>query len=321
MTTATPASRPDIWMPGALTPYVIEQVERRGRLLRGWEIPDPDAYLAEHGGSIRVIVTGGPYRTTRALMEQLPALEAIVSHGVGYDTIDIEAARERGIAVSNTPGVLDDCVADLALTLLLSTARRLCEADRHVRSGLWETTGFGLSTSLRGKRCGILGLGNIGVQIARRAEAFGMEIAYCNRKPRPGMPAHYRHVSDPVALARESDFLVVATPGGAQTRHLVDARVLEALGPAGHLINISRGSVVDEAALIDALAQGRIAGAGLDVYADEPRVPQALRAMDNVTLTPHMASATRETRRAMADLLLANLDAWLARRALLTPVV
>ncbi|WZB76175.1 2-hydroxyacid dehydrogenase [Achromobacter insuavis] len=223
--------------------------------------------------------------------------------------------------VTNTPGVLDACVADTALALMLAASRRIAEADRFVRAGRWPQEGFGLGTRMSGKRCGIVGLGNIGLQIARRAEAFDMPILYTNRKPRPDAPAHYRYCPSVTALAAECDFLVLAVPGGGATRHLVDAEVLKALGPQGWLINIARGTVVDEAALVEALQAGRIAGAGLDVFEHEPATPAALNAMDNVVMLPHIASGTHETRRAMADLMLANLDGWFRNGVAVTRVI
>ncbi|MBU4610882.1 2-hydroxyacid dehydrogenase [Achromobacter sp. GG226] len=318
--TTQPTSLPELWMAGPLAPDLIAQIETRYRVHRGWTIDDPAAYLREHGAAIRGIATSGRFGATRERMAQLPALEAIISYGVGYDPIDIDAAKALGLQVSNTPGVLDDCVADTALALMLAVSRRICEADRFVRSGAWPTTGFGLGQRMSGKRCGIVGLGNIGLQIARRAEGFGMQVAYHNRRARPDAPAHYRYVADLVTLARESDYLVLVVPGGAATRHMIDAEVLAALGQQAYIINVARGTVVDETALVEALQAGRIAGAGLDVFEHEPQVPEALFAMDNVVLLPHIASGTHETRQAMADLFLANLDGWFDERRLVTPV-
>lgn len=322
MTTETTSARPiDILIAGPLLPQLMNELASRYRVHRWWEIADRGAFLREHGPAIRGIATSGKHGADRALIEALPALEGIFSFGVGYDSIDLDAARERKVVVTNTPGVLDACVADTALALMLAVSRRIAEADRFVRAGRWPDGELGLGTRMTGKCCGIVGLGNIGRQIARRAEGFDMPIAYFNRKPSPQAPSHYRYFSDIEALAQESDFLVLAVPGGAQTRHLVNARVLDALGPQGWLINIARGSVVDEAALVEALQQKRIAGAGLDVFEDEPRTPAALHDMDNVVLLPHIASGTHETRRAMADLVLANLDGWFLRGEVQTRVV
>ncbi len=239
--------------------------------------------------------------------------------GVGYDRVDVPAAIERGIPVTHTPDVLNDEVADLAIGLMLSVARRIPQADRYVRAGRWAAEGpMPLARKMSGARLGIVGLGRIGQAIAKRAAAFGMQIAYTGRTQRPGLPYPYHPSAR--ALAANVDFLVVITPGGEGTRHLIDREVLRALGPRGFLVNVARGSVVDEQALVEALRAGEIAGAGLDVFAQEPEVPQALREMDNVVLTPHMASATHETRQAMADLALANLQAHFAGRPLLSPV-
>jgi lactate dehydrogenase-like 2-hydroxyacid dehydrogenase len=310
----------ELLMVGPLLPELAARMQARYRVHRWWEVGDTAGFLARHGAGIRGIATSGRFGATRELIEALPNLEVIVSFGVGYDPIDMEAARARDVVVTNTPGVLDDCVADTALALMLGVSRRVCELDRFVRAGRWLEASPPLGRKLGGRRCGILGLGNIGRQIARRAEAFGMDIAYHNRQPRRDVPAHYRYCGDVLALARESDILVLSLPGGADTRQLVDARVLDALGPEGVLINVSRGSVVDQAALIRALQEKRLAGAGLDVYENEPEVPPELCAMDQVVLLPHVGSSTMETRQAMSDLVMANLDGWFERRRPLTPV-
>ncbi|HUP10497.1 MAG TPA: 2-hydroxyacid dehydrogenase [Caldimonas sp.] len=279
---------------------------------------DP-ADFARIAPQVRAIAATGESRVDRDLIASLPALELISVFGVGYDGIDVAAARERGVAVTHTPNVLNDEVADLALGLLLAVARRIPQADRWVREGRWRREGpMPLARRLSGGRLGIVGLGRIGQAIAKRAEAFGMSIAYTarSRKDAEG----YAYFPSAEALAREVDFLVVITPGGAGTRKLIDARVLEALGPQGYLVNVARGSVVDEAALIEALREKRIAGAGLDVFEDEPNVPEALTALDNVVLTPHVGSATWQTRRAMMDLAFGNLQAHFAGRPLLSPV-
>ncbi|MBB1594336.1 2-hydroxyacid dehydrogenase [Achromobacter sp. UMC46] len=321
MTEPLPASAAHLLMVGPLLPELVADLASRYRVHRLWEAADPAALLREHGPSIRGIATSGRFGATRELIDALPALEGIFSFGVGYDTIDLAAAQERGVVVTNTPGVLDACVADTALALMLAAPRRIAEADRFVRAGRWPNEGFPLGTRMSGKRCGIAGLGNIGLQIARRAAAFDMEILYTSRKPRADAPAGYRYCPDIMSLAAECDFLVLAVPGGGATRHLVNAEVLDALGPQGWLINIARGTVVDEAALVRALQAKRIAGAGLDVFEHEPATPAALNAMDNVVLLPHIASGTHETRRAMADLMVANLDGWFRDEKVLTRVV
>ncbi|AOB33462.1 hydroxyacid dehydrogenase [Bordetella sp. H567] len=307
-------------MAGPLLPDLMARIEAKYRVHRWWEIDDRAGFLARHGPAIRGIATSGRHGATRDMISSLPALEVIVSFGVGVDPIDMAGARQHGVVVANTPGVLDDCVADTALALMLSVSRRICELDRFVRAGRWRKESPPMGRKLGGRRCGILGLGNIGRQIARRAEAFGMEIAYHNRSPRADAPAHYLYCADVHALARESDILVLSLPGGGDTRKLVDQRVIDALGPQGILVNVSRGSVVDQDALVLALREGRLAGAGLDVFENEPDVPAALCAMEQVVLSPHIGSSTVETRQAMAELVLANLDGWFEHRRVLTPV-
>jgi lactate dehydrogenase-like 2-hydroxyacid dehydrogenase len=267
---------------------------------------------------IRAIAATGESRISAELLGQLPALEIISVMGVGYDGVDMAAARARGVAVTHTPGVLNDDVADLALALMLAWARQVPQADRFVRAGQWPAGPMPLGRRVSGARLGIVGMGRIGQAIAQRASAFGMRIAYTARSAKADLPHPYLPTA--AALAEQSDFLVVITPGGAGTRKLIDAEVLAALGPQGCLVNVARGSVIDEAALIAALAAGTIAGAALDVFENEPNVPLALREMDNVVLTPHIGSATRETRRAMAELALANLQAHFAGNALPSPV-
>ena len=271
---------------------------------------------------IRGIAASGDSQVNAELIAQLPALEVISVMGVGYDGIDVAAAKARGVVVTHTPDVLNDDVADLALGLMLCAARQLPAADRHVRAGTWAQQGaMPLARKLSGSRLGLVGIGRIGQAIATRALAFGMSVAYTARSARPGLG--YRYFEAAAALAAEVDVLVVIIPGGAATRHLVNAEVLQALGQGagrGILVNVARGSVVDEAALIDALERGVIAGAGLDVFENEPQVPERLRALPHVVLTPHIGSATGQTRQAMADLAFANLQAHFAGRPLLSPV-
>jgi hydroxypyruvate reductase len=311
----------DVLMVGPMPASITQHVERHYRLHRWWEIQDQANFLKTHGHTVRGIVTSGRHGATRQLIESLPNLEAISSQGVGYDSIDIDTARARNVVVANTPSVLNACVADTALALMLNVSRRFCEADRFVRAGRWAKEAFPLAIKPSGKRCGIVGLGNIGLDIAKRAEAFDMSVSYYNRRARNNVPAHYRYYDNVIALAQDSDFLVVVVPGGAQTRHLINDAVLDALGPRGYLVNVARGTVVDEAALVRALQDGRIAGAGLDVFEDEPQVPHALMEMDQVVLLPHLASGTEETRQAMADLVISNLDGWFQRGEVLTRVV
>jgi lactate dehydrogenase-like 2-hydroxyacid dehydrogenase len=276
----------------------------------------PDVELLREA---RVAVTSVRRGFTRAMLDSMPALSAVCSWGVGYETLDVAAAAARGVVVSNTPGVLDDCVADLAWALLLAAARRTAVGDRYVKGGEWRSIGaFPLSTRVSRKRLGIVGLGRIGMAIARRGAGFDMAVRYCGRHPRANAP--YEYMASLLELASWADFLVLACPGGPATRHLVDAPVLRALGPTGILVNIARGSVVDEAALVAALRSGELGGAGLDVLEHEPAVPAELRAMDQVALMPHVGSATRETRADMARLVLDNVASFLDGGRLLTPV-
>ncbi|AUX91678.1 2-hydroxyacid dehydrogenase [Mixta gaviniae] len=276
------------------------------------------AGLAAIADEVTVVITNGEAVVTRDFIASLPALKLIAVFGVGYDGVDVMAARDRGVAVTHTPGVLTDDVADLAIGLLLATSRRIVAAQKFIEQDRWPEGGFPWTRKVSGARLGIFGLGRIGQAIARRARAFDMDIAYCSRRPDESLP--WRYIDDLRALAEWSDFLMVCVPGGAETQGKVNAPILAALGPQGMLINISRGSVVDEPALIDALDRGAIAGAGLDVFCDEPNVPAALRQRDNVVITPHMASATRETRREMSRLVLENVEAWFRGRPLITPV-
>ena len=264
------------------------------------------------------VAAGGESLVPRSLLEQLPNLKLVSVFGVGYDGIDVQAAVSRGVMVTHTPGVLTDDVADLAMGLVLAVSRQIVQADQHVRGGRWPQGPMPLGRKVSGARMGIVGLGRIGTAIARRALAFDMSVAYTARTEKP--ESGFRFFTSAAQLTAAVDFLVVITPGGKGTRHLISAEVLAALGPQGYLINVARGSVVDEQALVQALQAGAIAGAGLDVFADEPRVPEALWQMPNVVLTPHMASATHQTRRAMADLAFANMQAGIALKPVLTPV-
>ena len=269
-------------------------------------------------GRVRALVGGGEAKIDAAYMALFPALEMISVCGVGYDGIDVAAAKKRGIMVTHTPDVLNDDVADLALGLLLSVARKIPAADRFTRNADWLDGPFQLTRKLTGAKLGIVGMGRIGQAIAKRAAAFDMDISYTTRNQRTDVS--YKYVASPVELAAQVDFLVAITPGGAATKNLINAEVLKALGPQGFLVNVARGSVVDQAALIEALQKKTIAGAGLDVYVDEPNVPTELRKLDNVVLTPHIASGTVETRKAMSALALANLAAHFAGQPVKTPV-
>ncbi|MBV8032915.1 MAG: 2-hydroxyacid dehydrogenase [Betaproteobacteria bacterium] len=284
-----------------------------------YEAADKPAFLRGVGERVRAVASFGHYPVDGKLMDALPKLEIVSNFGVGVDQIDLDAAKKRGVVVTNTPDVLNECVADTALGLILSTLRKLPQSDAYLRTGAWATKGpYPLTTSLGGKTLGILGLGRIGEAIAKRAQACGMNIRYHNRR-RKDSPFPYD--PDPVALARNSDVVMIVTPGGAETKNLVDAKVLDALGPEGYLCNIARGSVVDEPVLLKYLQEKRIAGAGLDVFADEPRVPEAFFELDNTVLFPHVGSATIETRKAMGDLQIENLRLHFAGKPVRTRVV
>lgn len=312
------STRPAVLTAMKLPPFYLEPLRAAFTVHERLHETDPEAF-ARIAPGIRAITGGGESQVSQALMDRLPALEMISIMGVGYDRVDVQAARARGVPVTHTPDVLNDEVADLAIGLMLSVARRIPHADRYVRADRWAREGaLPLARKVSGARLGIVGLGRIGKAIAQRAAAFGMRIAYTGRTRQADAP--YEYFPSARELAAHADFLVVITPGGAATHHLIDRGVLQALGPRGFLVNVARGSVVDEQALVAALREGVIAGAALDVFEAEPEVPAELRALDNVVLTPHMASATHETRQAMADLALANLQAHFAGRPLLTPV-
>jgi lactate dehydrogenase-like 2-hydroxyacid dehydrogenase len=280
--------------------------------------PEIERVLAAHGPAVRAVATRGRDRIGEEMLPRLPALELIANFGVGYDSIDVEAARRRGIVVTNTPEVLNDEVADLAMALLLATVRQIPQADRFLRSGRWLQGNFPLGPTLRDRTVGLIGMGRIGRRIAQRLRAFEVPVVYHSRKPQPDLP--YRHYPDLRAMAAEVDTLLAILPGGAATRKLVDASVLAALGSRGVFVNVARGSVVDEPALIEALRSKTILAAGLDVFADEPRVPQALLEMENVVLLPHVGSATHFTRGLMGKLVVDNIVSWFAGKGPLTPV-
>ncbi|MFD7970197.1 2-hydroxyacid dehydrogenase [Streptomyces clavifer] len=314
-----PTSTPDtVLQVSALLPSLESALSEHYRTVRLPELPDPAEYLRIHGDAVVAAVTSARVGVSDALMDALPRLGAIVHFGVGYETTDVARARARGTDVSNTPDVLTDCVADLAVGALIDVMRRMSAADRYVRAGGWSTAPFPLASRVTGKRVGILGLGRIGRAVAQRLEGFGVQVAYCTRTPVPGVG--YRHLPTAEALAEACDALVVTVAGGRGTEGLVSAAVLEALGPQGYLVNVARGSVVDEPALVAAVEARRIAGAALDVFTDEPNIPRALLESDRVVLLPHIASATRETRAAMGDLALRNLQRFMTEGVLLTPV-
>ena len=311
--------KPDVLLIWPSRPRQTVMLEETYTLHRHDLAKDPEALVGEVGTRITAAATTGAKGLARNLIERLPNLKLVASAGVGYDTIDIAACNERGILVTNTPDVLTDDVADLGLALILATQRGLVRGDRWVREGRWKREGMmPLMTTLSGKRLGIVGLGRIGKAVALRALPLGMEISYFGRSRQSAVP--YRYYDDLQAMCRDVDVLILTCSGGEATRNLVNAEVLKALGPKGTLINIARGTVVDEPALIEALKAGAIAGAGLDVFASEPDANEALFAMDNVVLYPHHSSGTVETRDAMAQLVVDNLAAFFAGKPLLTPV-
>ncbi len=310
--------KPELLMLGPYNDPEMDLLAERFTLHRLWEAADKDAVLSRLAPGLRAVGTKGEVGADAALMDRLPKLEIIACYGVGVDAIDVPHARARGIRVTNTPDVLTEDVADMAWALLLATARRIPAGDAHVRGGAWAERSMAMTTRVWGKRLGIVGLGRIGRAVAKRAEGFGMRIAYSGRARREDAP--YAWHPDPASLAAACDMLVVCAAGGAETRGLVDKAAIAALGPAGILVNVSRGTVVDEAALLDALENGGIAAAGLDVFQNEPRIDPRFLALENVVLQPHNSSGTRETRMAMAELVRENLLAHFAGRPLPTPV-
>ena len=282
-----------------------------------WEAPDRDAFLASVAGRITAAATTGSRGMDDATMAKLPKLKVIGHFGVGVDSVDVDAAKRRGIAVTNTPDVLTEDVADIAVALMLSAIRRVPQGDRYVREGKWLKGPMALTQSVQGRKVGILGLGRIGKAIAKRCEAFNLTVEYHGRSKQS---VAYAHHADVVSLAREVDILIVAAPGGDETRGLVGRAALEALGPEGTIVNIARGSVIDEPAMIEALKSGKLGAAGLDVFDKEPNVPAELLALDNVVVQPHVGSATHPTRTAMGQLVIDNLAAHFAGKPLLTPV-
>lgn len=312
-------SKPDILMPRPMNPLVMEKLAELFALHKLWEQADQETYLAEVAPRIRGLAAGaGHFRIDAGIMDRLPNLEIISSFGVGYDHVDAKYAGGKGIVVTNTPDVLNEEVADITLGLLLNTLRQLPQAERYLRAGKWLEKPFPLTSTLRDRKVGILGYGRIGKAIARRLDAFGVEVVYHGRNRQEGAPhAHYPTL---VGMAQYVDVLIVIIPGGAETNNLVDAGVLEALGSNGVLINVARGTVVDEKALIKALQDGTILSAGLDVFADEPHVPQELIDMEHVVLLPHVGSASVHTRNAMGQLVVDNISSWFAGKGPLTPV-
>ena len=313
----TLTDKPHVLTASRLPPLYLELLQAAYTVHDRLHETDPAAF-ERIAPLVQAVAASGESQVAGELMARLPALKMVSVMGVGYDGVDVATARQRGIMVTHTPDVLNDEVADTAMGLMLCAARQLPAADRHVRAGLWPSGPLPLSRKMTGARLGIVGMGRIGKAIAHRAQAFSMPVAYTARTAKPELP--YTFHATPAELASHSDFLVVITPGGAGTRKLIDAHVLRALGPQGILVNVARGSVVDEAALIEALQSGALGGAALDVFENEPRVPQALIDMPHVVLAPHIGSATRETRQAMANLALNNLRLYFSGQPVLTPV-
>jgi lactate dehydrogenase-like 2-hydroxyacid dehydrogenase len=310
----------DVLMPIEGMGDIAGGIEKRMRLHRLWREADPEAALRRLAPKIRGVAAGSHQATVdAALMRRLPNLQIVASFGVGYDHVDAKWAGAHGIIVTHTPDVLTEEVADTALGLLLCTVREFPQAERYLRAGYWEKQHYPLTAAtLRNRTVGMVGMGRIGQAIARRLDAFAVPVVYHARRPLEG--ARYKHYPSLVAMARDVDTLMVIVPGGAETRNLIDAKVLDALGPTGIVINMARGSVVDEEALIAALREKRIFSAGLDVYAQEPKVPKALIEMENIVVFPHLGSATVYTRAAMDQLVVDNIMAWAAGKRPLTPV-
>ncbi|TFF18403.1 2-hydroxyacid dehydrogenase [Jiella endophytica] len=287
---------------------------------RYFEADDRPALLQRLAPTCRFVATGGHHGASREMIAAMPNLEIISSFGVGYDAVDVQAAKEHGVSVTNTPDVLNDCVAETTLALMLALCHRVPQADAYVRAGRWESEGtFGLTDELTGRRVGILGLGRIGKTIAKLCQAFNMEVVYHGRTRQEHVP--YPYYADLAEMAKAVDWLVAIAPGTAETKGIVSRKVLEALGPKGKLVNMGRGTLVDEAAMIELLETGGLGGAALDVFEKEPHVPEKLRALENVVLLPHQGSATHKTRAAMGQMVVKNLKAHLRGEPLLSPVV
>jgi hydroxypyruvate reductase len=312
--------KPEILMIAPMMPSVMQACEQAYTVHRLWEAPDRDAFLERVSERVRGIATNGSVGASGELIDTLPKLELIACYGVGVDAIDLARAKARGVPVTTTPDVLTADVADMAVALILATTRRIVRGDRYVRSLEWPAKGeMPLTRRVTGKRVGIVGLGRVGKALAKRLTAFDMTVSYTDVKAQPDQP--YTFNPDLIALASDNDFLVITAAGGPASRKMVNRAVLEALGPQGTLINVSRGSILDEDALVQALQDGKLGAAGLDVFANEPHVPQALFGMDNVVLMPHHSSGTVESRTAMGELVIGNLEAHFTGKPLLTPFV
>jgi lactate dehydrogenase-like 2-hydroxyacid dehydrogenase len=312
--------KPDILLVGAKKPVMMQGFDGKVTLHHWLDLKDREAFLKEHGskiGAIAIAYTAN--KVDGAFMQQFPNLKQISSFGVGYDHIDAKWAGEHGIVVTNTPDVLNEEVADTALGLLLCTVREFPQADRYVRAGKWPSAHYPLSkATLRNRTVGMVGMGRIGKAIARRLEAFGVPVVYHSRNPQAGV--NYKYYPKLLDMARDVDTLMIIVPGGASTQNMVNGDVLKALGPNGIVVNMARGSVIDEPALIEALKNRTIYSAGLDVFANEPHIPKELLEMDHIVLLPHLGSASEATRAAMDQLVVDNILAWAAGKPPLTPV-
>ena len=312
-----PKNSAELLLVAFMPPFLVADLEKEYVLHDLFHADDPEALLADVGGRIRGIVAGGMKGPDAPLINRLENLEIISSYSVGFDATDVVAAQNRGVIVKHTPDVLTDDVADLGMAFIIIAPRRIAEAERYLRAGKWLQARMDLGTNLRGKKLGIVGLGRVGSAVARRAEGFGLDIGFHDIVPKD---VAYRSYPDLISMAEDSDILFVSCQGGESTRNLIDAPVFDALGPNGFLVNVARGTIVDEGALITAVQEKRIAGEAVDVFRDEPNAPETLMAAENVVMTPHIASSTHETRRAMADLVLANLRAHFTGEPVPTPV-
>jgi lactate dehydrogenase-like 2-hydroxyacid dehydrogenase len=313
------ADRKEVVLIGPLKPVVVNGLQAGCAVHKMAEAKDLDAFISKHADVRAIACSATTESIPGSFMARFPRLQIVSSFGVGYDHVDVKWAAAHGVIVTNTPDVLTEEVADTAIGLLLCTVREFPQAERFVRAGKWLQKGFPLSkATLRNRTVGIVGMGAIGQAVARRLDAFRVPVVYHTRQPRRALP--YRHYQNLIDMARDVDVLLIIVPGGAATQNMINAQVLDALGPDGILINMARGSVVDEPALIAALQQGKILAAGLDVYVKEPEVPQELLAMENVVLFPHLGSASVFTRQQMDQLIVDNIMAWVAGKPPLTPV-
>jgi lactate dehydrogenase-like 2-hydroxyacid dehydrogenase len=312
-------ARPKLLLIGPYPAWDMEDLESRYQVLRLWEAGDRDGFIRDSCGDVRAIATKGELGASADLMRNLPKLEIVSCYGVGVDAIDLAYAKAHRIKVTNTPDVLTDDVADMAIGLLLGVARQIVRSDAFVRGASWSKSSMHLVTRVSGKKVGVVGMGRVGRAVSKRLSAFDCDIAYFGRNRRVDLP--YEYVNDLGDLARRSEFLISTIAGGESTKGIINASVIEALGPAGIFINVSRGSVVDEPALLDALANKRLKGAGLDVFWNEPDIDVRFKSLDNVVLQPHHASGTIETRKAMGQLVRDNLAAHFSGGTLITPVV